>query len=64
MRVVITCPKCSGPMWEESLPDTDRLMDLACIICGNRRFYPKDRYLKWRRKFEKNIGRGRAQIVS
>lgn len=54
-RIVIKCPKCSGPMWEEELPDTDRIMDLVCIVCGLRKFYPKQRYLKWRRRMEKDV---------
>lgn len=40
-------------MWEEDLPDSERHIDLVCIICGHRRFYPKDKYLKWKRKLEK-----------
>lgn len=55
-RVVIRCPHCRGPMWEEELPETPSLIDIVCIICGLRKFYPKSRYKKWRKEMEKKIG--------
>lgn len=55
MRLVIKCPQCRGPMWEEDLPDSKRTIDLACIICGFRKFYPRQKYLEWRKKQERNV---------
>ena len=55
MLLTIKCPKCRGPMWEEYLPDTPRIIDLACIICGLRRHYPKDVYNKNRKKLEEGL---------
>lgn len=51
--LVIHCPKCKGVCWEEQMPDTDKFIDIVCIICGLRRFYPKVKYMQWRRKMEK-----------
>lgn len=46
----IKCAKCGGPCWEEDLLDSDRYIDIVCIMCGLRRFYPKKRYLDWKNK--------------
>lgn len=52
MLLKIKCPKCSGPMWEEELPDTQRIMDLVCIICGTRKFFNKAKYKAKRKEIE------------
>lgn len=58
MILKIKCPKCSGPMWEEDLPDSSTKIDLACIICGFRRFFDKSKYLKVKKAIE---NRGKAK---
>lgn len=38
MRFKIRCFKCSGPMWVDDMRDSGKIVDLACIVCGNRVF--------------------------
>ena len=51
----IKCPKCSGPMWEEDLPDSSTKIDLVCIICGVRRFFDKAKYLAKKKEIENYV---------
>jgi hypothetical protein len=43
------------------MPDTDRFIDIVCIICGLRKFYPKVKYKQWREKVEKNARKEAAR---
>lgn len=52
-RLTIKCPRCRGAMWTEDLPDSKSIVDLACIVCGLRKFYPRARYMGWLKKMEK-----------
>lgn len=50
MILKIVCPRCEGPIWEEDLPDSDEVIDLACIICGYRTFAKKKKYLELKKR--------------
>lgn len=49
-KLRLKCDKCGGPCWEEDLLDSDRFIDIVCVICGLRKFYPKKKYLDWKKK--------------
>lgn len=53
----IKCPNCSGPMWEEDLPDARAAgrIELACIICGLRKFFDRRKYLAKRQEIEDRV---------
>lgn len=62
--LIIRCPKCRGNMWEEDLPDSSTKIDLACIICGFRRFFDKKRYLDKKADIEQARTRARRVVSS
>jgi hypothetical protein len=51
----IKCPKCNGPMWEDELPETPRHIDLACLVCGERRIFKKADYRKAIKRIEERV---------
>jgi uncharacterized Zn finger protein (UPF0148 family) len=53
--IKIKCPRCEGPVWEEDLPDSQKVIDLVCIICGHRKYYPKQKYLAFKRKISEQL---------
>jgi predicted nucleic-acid-binding Zn-ribbon protein len=60
----IKCPKCRGPVWEEDLPDSDKKIDLVCIVCGLRRFYDKKKYLEFKLKLERRYAADKRRKLS
>ena len=42
MILKIVCPKCRGKVSTEYI--NDKVVDLVCVHCGLRRFYPKYKF--------------------
>lgn len=42
--VTIRCDRCSGRVWEDDMPDSKWIIELACLMCGRRKFYKRKEY--------------------
>jgi hypothetical protein len=46
VRAIFRCDHCRGPVWIEDLPDSEKVLDFVCIICGKRWFINSTMYKK------------------